>query len=184
MKRKVTRIWNGLLAVALLCAGVAAAANPLHAQINSMNLGAQYNSDGSSILFRVYSSQATQVSLYLYSAGYGAQESAVYPMTQGSDLVWQNHSFGFQYLKNAGITGAVYYAAIAHGDRTGPIARAGRKGRRLDLFRCRRDANGNRFNPNKLLLDPYAREISQDPLNPQNPTNGAIFGFRRVSPDD
>ena len=25
------------------------------------------------------------------------------------------------------------------------------------------DGSGNRFNPNKLLLDPYAQEISQDP---------------------
>jgi isoamylase len=25
------------------------------------------------------------------------------------------------------------------------------------------DAQGNRFNPNKLLFDPYARELSHDP---------------------
>ncbi len=30
------------------------------------------------------------------------------------------------------------------------------------------DADGNRFNPNKLLLDPYAAEISHDPINPKN----------------
>ncbi|MFY9856072.1 MAG: alpha-amylase family glycosyl hydrolase, partial [Terracidiphilus sp.] len=36
------------------------------------------------------------------------------------------------------------------------------------------DANGNRFNPNKLLLDPYAKEISQDPLNAFN-QDGTIF---------
>ena len=36
------------------------------------------------------------------------------------------------------------------------------------------DANGNRFNPNKLLLDPYAKEISQDPLNASN-QDGTIF---------
>jgi isoamylase len=27
------------------------------------------------------------------------------------------------------------------------------------------DAQGNRFNPNKLLIDPYAHEISHDPVN-------------------
>jgi len=27
-------------------------------------------------------------------------------------------------------------------------------------------SGGNRFNLNKLLIDPYAREISHDPLNP------------------
>jgi glycogen operon protein len=36
------------------------------------------------------------------------------------------------------------------------------------------DSLGNRFNPNKLLLDPYAREVSQDPLNANN-QNGNIF---------
>jgi Type II secretory pathway, pullulanase PulA and related glycosidases len=36
------------------------------------------------------------------------------------------------------------------------------------------DGSGNRFNPNKLLLDPYAQEMSQDPLNASN-QNGDIF---------
>jgi glycogen operon protein len=31
------------------------------------------------------------------------------------------------------------------------------------------DAAGNRFNPNKLLLDPYALEVSHDPLTPGQP---------------
>jgi glycogen operon protein len=31
------------------------------------------------------------------------------------------------------------------------------------------DAAGNRFNPNKLLLDPYALEVSHDPLTPGHP---------------
>ncbi|WP_058185248.1 alpha-amylase family glycosyl hydrolase [Terracidiphilus gabretensis] len=172
MKRKVTRIWKGLLAAALVCGGLAAAASPLHAQINSMNLGAQYSTGGSSILFRVYSSQATQVSLYLYSSGYGAQEFAVYPMTQGSDLVWQT-TVSVSDIQNAGITGAVYYGYRAWGPNW-PYSPSWTKGSSAG-FISDVDANGNRFNPNKLLLDPYAREISQDPLNPQNPTNGGIF---------
>ena len=36
-----------------------------HAAINSMNLGANYSSDKSQITFRVYSSQATRIVLYL-----------------------------------------------------------------------------------------------------------------------
>jgi isoamylase len=172
MKRKVTRIWKSLRAVALLCAGLAAAANPLTAQINSMNLGAHYSSDGSNILFRVYSSQATQISLYLYSAGYGAQESAVYPMTQGSDLVWQV-TVPVVDIQDAGITGAVYYGYRAWGPNW-PYNASWTKGSSAG-FVSDVDANGNRFNPNKLLLDPYAPEISQDPLNPSNPTNAGIF---------
>jgi isoamylase len=36
------------------------------------------------------------------------------------------------------------------------------------------DTNGNRFNPNKLLIDPYAREISQDPVNATQ-TDGTVY---------
>ena len=36
------------------------------------------------------------------------------------------------------------------------------------------DGAGNRFNPNKLLLDPYAKEMSHDPENPSN-TDGTVF---------
>jgi isoamylase len=36
------------------------------------------------------------------------------------------------------------------------------------------DASGNRFNPNKLLLDPYARELSHDPITPENPS-GTVY---------
>ena len=172
MKRKITRIWRNLATVALVCAGLAAAANPIAAQINSMNLGAHYSTDGSSILFRVYSSQATQISLYLYSAGYGAQESAVYPLTQSGDNVWQA-TVQVSDIQNAGIGGAVYYGYRAWGPNW-PYNSGWTKGSSTG-FLSDVDANGNRFNPNKLLLDPYALEISQDPLNPQNPTNGGIF---------
>lgn len=36
------------------------------------------------------------------------------------------------------------------------------------------DAEGNRFNPNKLLIDPYAREISHDPTTPEMPS-GQVY---------
>jgi glycogen operon protein len=36
------------------------------------------------------------------------------------------------------------------------------------------DAQGNRFNPNKLLIDPYAHEISHDPIN-ATWTDGTVY---------
>jgi isoamylase len=36
------------------------------------------------------------------------------------------------------------------------------------------DAQGNRFNPNKLLIDPYAHEISHDPVN-ATWTDGTVY---------
>jgi isoamylase len=173
MKRNGTRIWKSLITVVLICTGLAAAANPLTAQIDSMNLGAHYSSDGSSILFRVYSSQATQINLYLYSAGYGVSESAVYPMTQGNDLVWQT-TVSVSAIQNAGITGAVFYGYRAWGPNW-PYSSSWAEGGSSAGFISDVDSNGNRFNPNKLLLDPYAQEISQDPLNPQNSSNAGIF---------
>ena len=54
--------------------------------------------------------------------------------------------------------------ATAPGGRTGRTVRTGRKDRRPG-FIADVDASGNRFNPNKLLFDPYALELSHDPLN-------------------
>lgn len=144
---------------------------PAHAAINSMNLGASYNAQQTQITFRVYSSQATRVVLYLYSAGYGVQESATYPLTAAGSNVWQV-VVSTSAIRGAGITGAVYYGYRAWGPNW-PYDASWTKGSAAG-FLSDVDANGNRFNPNKLLLDPYAREISQDPLNAQN-QNGDIF---------
>src|SRR6185369_6800571 len=35
------------------------------------------------------------------------------------------------------------------------------------------DRDGNRMNPNKLLIDPYARELSHDPTTPAQPDSSA-----------
>src|SRR5205814_2225340 len=36
------------------------------------------------------------------------------------------------------------------------------------------DADGNRMNPNKLVFDPYARELSHDPTTPDQP-DGSVY---------
>jgi isoamylase len=71
-----------ILAAALLCSGMAVTLlTPAHASIDSMKLGAAYNSRKTKITFRVYSSQATYMMLYLYTAGYGVQESLTYVLS-------------------------------------------------------------------------------------------------------
>ena len=56
-----------ILATVLVSSGIAVTLlMPAHASINSMNLGATYNSRKTEITFRVYSSQATYMMLYLY----------------------------------------------------------------------------------------------------------------------
>jgi len=161
-----------ILATVLVCAGIAVTL-PVHARasINSMNLGAAYNSRKTEITFRVYSSQATYMMLYLYPAGYGAQESLTEVLRPAGSNVWAV-TVPVSTIHAAGITGAVYYGYRAWGPNW-PYSASWTKGSSVG-FVLDVDANGNRFNPNKLLLDPYAKEISQDPLNASN-QDGTIF---------
>jgi isoamylase len=158
-----------ILTAVLVCASLAAA--PAYAAINSMSLGASYNAQKTNITFRVYSSHATNMMLYLYSAGYGVQESATYSLSPSTSNVWAV-TVPVSAIQAAGITGTVYYGYRAWGPNW-PYSSSWTKSSSVG-FISDVDANGNRFNPNKLLLDPYALEISQDPLNASN-QNGNIF---------
>ena len=159
------------LATALLCAILTAAGVSAHASIDSMQLGATYTSSNANITFRIYSSQATLMVVYLYTAGYGVQESATYALSPAGSNVWAV-TVAVSDIQAAGITGTVYYGYRAWGPNW-PYSTSWTKGSSAG-FLSDVDANGNRFNPNKLLIDPYALEISQDPLNANN-QNGNIF---------
>jgi glycogen operon protein len=160
-----------LLVSLLLCLGLASVSTAPSAAINGMNLGASYDSQQANITFRVYSSQASRLALYLYASGYGAQESAVYALSPAGNGVW-SVTVPVSSIQAAGITGTVYYGYRAWGPNW-PYSASWNKGSQAG-FISDVDGSGNRFNPNKLLLDPYAREMSQDPINPQN-QNGNVF---------
>ena len=154
------------LAALLVCASLAVSSlMPAHAAINPNSLGASYNAQQTQITFRVYSANATNMVLYLYSAGYGVQESATYALTNVGSGVWQV-VVPVSSIKSAGISGTVYYGYRAWGPNW-TYSSSWTKGSSVG-FVSDVDSNGNRFNPNKLMIDPYAREISQDPLNAQN----------------
>jgi len=71
-----------------------------------------------------------------------------------------------------GIAGTIYYGYRAWGPNwpfDATWTKGSGKGFVTDV-----DGAGNRFNPNKLLLDPYAREMSQDPETPAN-RDGTVF---------
>jgi len=164
--------YSKILIALLACAGLAAIPlAPAQAAINSMSLGASYNAQKTSITFRVYSSQATRLALYLYANGYGAQEAATYTLSPAGSGVW-SVTVPVSAIQAAGISGTVYYGYRAWGPNW-PYNASWTKGSSVG-FVSDVDANGNRFNPNKLLLDPYALEISQDPLNPSN-QNADVF---------
>src|SRR5260370_25644471 len=104
-----------ILAVLLACAGLAAiAATPAQASINSMSLGASYDAQQANITFRVYSSQATSIMVYLYAGGYGRQDALRYVLSPVGNGVWTK-TVPVSSLQASGITGAVYYGYRAWG---------------------------------------------------------------------
>ncbi len=61
----------------------AATATAATAPTAGQNMGAHYDSTAANITFRVYSSRATRIDVYLYAAAYGSQEKVCLPADQG-----------------------------------------------------------------------------------------------------
>lgn len=158
-----------LLAFVLLLAPAPA----VRAAINAQNLGAKYDGTQSNITFRVYSSRATRIEVWLYKTPSGAQQLVRYVLTKDATTnVWSKTASVATLQNTYGITGTVYYGYRAWGPNW-PYDSSWTKGSGIG-FITDIDASGNRFNPNKLLIDPYAVEISQDP-NTASCADGTIY---------
>ena len=151
--------------------GCALFGNPAVAAINASKLGASYDATKSNVLFKVYSGQATRIELYLYSTATGTAEKHTVVMTAGAGGIW-SATIPATTLSSKGLSGTLYYGYRAWGPNW-PYSTSWTKGTATG-FITDVDANGNRFNPNKLLTDPYALELSHDPLTPTM-TNGTIY---------
>ena len=112
-------------------------------------LGATWDGDG--VNFALFSQHATSVELCIFDRPYGAGEVARVPVRQSTGLVWHVH------LPHAR-PGAIYGWRV-HGPWD--------------------PQHGQRFNPNKLLLDPYARATT-GPVR----WSPSLFGYRRETADD
>ncbi|HEX3047470.1 MAG TPA: alpha-amylase family glycosyl hydrolase [Bacillota bacterium] len=124
------------------------------------NLGAQYDPQSNQVSFRVFSKNATLIRIYFYKDPIHAAEVLVKKLAKNGS-VWEIH-FPLDELRNAGITtNYIYYGYRAWGPNW-EFSEAWLKGTDIG-FHQDVDNNGARFNPNKLLIDPYAREISHDP---------------------
>ena len=142
------------------------------AAINGQNLGAKYDATQSNITFRVYSSRATRIEVSIYKIASGAQSVVNYVLVKDTANVWSKTA-SVATLKNTyGVTDAVYYGYRAWGPNW-PYVSTWIKGSGVGFVKDV-DSAGNRFNPNKLLFDPYAVELSQDPNTPSC-TNGTIY---------
>ena len=138
-------------------------------------LGASYDSTNSNITFNVYSSRATRIELYLYKQATGVQEAVKYVMTKNTTTnVWTQTVAVSTLTGTYGFTAGapVYYGYRAWGPNW-PYSTSWVKGSTTG-FVADVDASGNRFNPNKLLWDPYALELSHDPQTPTN-NDGTIY---------
>lgn len=157
--------FTALLACALLGAPAS------HAAINASGLGASYDATKVNVTFKVYSGRASRIELFLYNSATGTQEKARRVMTLGTGGVW-SLTIPVTTLNGYGVTGTIYYGYRAWGPNW-PYSASWTKGSATG-FLSDVDANGNRFNPNKLLTDPYALELSHDPTTPTM-NNGALY---------
>ena len=111
-------------------------------------LGATW--DGAGINFAFFSEHATKVELCLFDADEGSKETERITMPEHTDQVWH------AYLPD--VQPGQLYGYRVHGPYE--------------------PAKGHRFNPNKLILDPYAKAIGRD-----LPVDDSLFGYKIGDPD-
>ncbi|WP_018747190.1 glycogen debranching protein GlgX [Chitiniphilus shinanonensis] len=120
----------------------------MHTLPDRLDLGRPYplgaHWDGQGVNFAVFSASATLIELCVFDER-GRKEIARYPLPMCTDEIWHG------YLPDA--KPGLLYGYRAHGPYD--------------------PANGHRFNPNKLLLDPYARRIVGDIK-----WGPAVFGYK------
>ncbi len=113
------------------------------------HLGAKLVDRGAN--FGVYSEHATRVELLLFDDPESPNATRQFQMTRFGD-VWN------VYVEGVGL--GQHYGFIAFGPNW-PFDPRWRPGQ-IDGFISAVDAQGNRFNPNKLLLDPYCKALNRD----------------------
>ncbi len=118
--------------------------------------GARWSEDGSEVVFRVASTRAIRIELWLYAEPTGPEMSRVEMKRDGS--VWTVH------VAATNLPPTIYYGYRVWGPNwlyDASWQPGSEAGWLTDV-----DSAGNRMNPNKLLFDPYALELSHDPTTP------------------
>jgi len=137
-------------------------------------LGAHFDANSSSTTFAVTAPAATRVQLEIYARATGAGPVAVVDAQRGPDGTWRARLTGVgpgaHYGYRVWGPGWTVDPAWTPGSAAGFVADIG--------------PGGERFNPNKLLTDPYAREISHSPASPEVAAAGADAGIFGWGPRD
>lgn len=126
-------------------------------------LGAHWAGDG--VEFRVASTRATRIELSIYAAPTGEPMRTV-PLVREGD-VWATR------VDAAELPETIYYGYRVWGPNW-PYDAAWQPGTQTGWI-TDVDTDGNRMNPNKLVFDPYALELSHDPTTPSQPS-GTAYG--------
>ena len=168
---------SSLIAPQKLSFGVNAENLSLVNFIQKVNIkqGCEYNKDKNSLDFGLLSKNAGHVELWVYKQPNWKEtpdqknykEAAVIPLEKVGDNKWVT-SLPKDVLKEKGID--IDKDAVFYGYRVW-----GKEGSNWEYdknwtpgsdtgFKSHVDDKGNRFNPNKLLTDPEATEISHDPI--------------------
>lgn len=123
---------------------------------------------GGSVQFALYSQNATRVEVWIFASATASTPTATYSLTK-TDTV--NHiwtvtvsGLGAGTLYGYRVWGPnwPYNAGWTPGSNAGFVSHA--------------DSNGNRFNPNKLLTDPYAKAVTGEPQRVSGHYSTAILG--------
>lgn len=133
-------------------------------------LGAHINDDTTTTI-AVYAKHATRVVLEIYDNPTGVDAAHEFILARNSnDCIWRG--------KFENLPPGSFYAFRCWGPNW-VFSDKWRRGNSNEGFISDVDAKGNRYNPNKVLFDPYAREISHDKETPEMIAageNGGMFG--------
>ncbi|MEZ4241713.1 MAG: alpha-amylase family glycosyl hydrolase [Myxococcota bacterium] len=115
--------------------------------------------EGDRVVFRIPSARAERIEAWIYAAPLGADPALTVALERAADGRFTGEVSRAD-LDAAGVTD-VWYGLRAWGPNW-PYDPAWTPGSEVG-FRADVDAEGDRFDPNKLLLDPWARELSHEP---------------------
>src|SRR5262249_50072528 len=100
------------------------------------------------------------IEVWVYAKASGEDEKVRLQLTRDAKTRVWSKTVPLADLKEQGVTETIFYGYRAWGPNW-PFDPAWKKGSKAGFITDVDDA-GNRFNPTKLLLDPYAREVSHD----------------------
>jgi glycogen operon protein len=122
--------------------------------------GAYFDPGVQQLFFQVYSKNAQHVELCIFDRPESAKTVKKFVLTKNDNSIW-SVTIKISSLGLPAQTDVIYYGYRVWGANWVFDSRWKPGNNHGFIADC--DNDGNRFNPNKLLIDPWAREISHDP---------------------